>query len=97
MAGTLTLENQLRRALDESEFVLHYQPKVSLASGKVTGVEALIRWNDPRTGLVPPGKFIPHPGGNRPDPRGRALGAAPGARRLPALAGRGTAPPCASR
>mgnify|MGYP001560516477 FL=1 len=59
VAGKLTLENQLRRALDNGEFVLHYQPKVSLASGKVTSAEALIRWNDPRTGLVPPGRFIP--------------------------------------
>jgi diguanylate cyclase (GGDEF)-like protein len=59
VAGKLTLENQLRQALDRGEFVLHYQPKVSLASGKVTSVEALIRWNDPRTGLVPPGRFIP--------------------------------------
>jgi len=59
VAGKLTLENQLRQALDKEEFVLHYQPKVSLVSGKVTGAEALIRWNDPRTGLVPPGRFIP--------------------------------------
>jgi diguanylate cyclase (GGDEF)-like protein/PAS domain S-box-containing protein len=59
VAGTLTLENQLRQALDRSEFVLHYQPKVNLASGKLTGAEALIRWNDPSTGLVPPGRFIP--------------------------------------
>ena len=59
VAGNLTLENQLRQALDNGEFVLHYQPKVNLASGKVTGAEALIRWNDPRTGLVPPGRFIP--------------------------------------
>jgi diguanylate cyclase (GGDEF)-like protein/PAS domain S-box-containing protein len=59
VAGTLTLENQLRQALDKEEFVLHYQPKVSLASGRLTGAEALIRWNDPRTGLVPPGEFIP--------------------------------------
>jgi EAL domain-containing protein (putative c-di-GMP-specific phosphodiesterase class I) len=59
VARTLTLENQLRQALDQGEFVLHYQPKVSLASGKLTGAEALIRWNDPRTGLVPPGRFIP--------------------------------------
>ena len=59
MAGTLTLENQLRRALDENQFVLHYQPKIDLVSSRVTGLEALIRWNDPRTGLVPPGKFIP--------------------------------------
>jgi diguanylate cyclase (GGDEF)-like protein/PAS domain S-box-containing protein len=59
MAGRLTLENQLRQALDNDEFVLHYQPKVSFASRKLTGAEALIRWNDPRTGLVPPGRFIP--------------------------------------
>jgi len=56
---TLTLENQLRQALDRQEFVLHYQPKVNLASGEVCGAEALIRWNDPRSGLVPPGRFIP--------------------------------------
>jgi EAL domain-containing protein (putative c-di-GMP-specific phosphodiesterase class I) len=59
VAGKLTLENQLRQALDREEFVLHYQPKVSFASGKLTGAEALIRWNDPHTGLVPPGRFIP--------------------------------------
>ena len=59
MADKLTLENQLRQALDNEEFVLHYQPKVNLASGKLTSAEALIRWNDPRTGLVPPGRFIP--------------------------------------
>jgi diguanylate cyclase (GGDEF)-like protein len=59
VAGKLTLENHLREALGKGEFVLHYQPKVNLASGKLTGAEALIRWNDPRTGLVPPGRFIP--------------------------------------
>ncbi len=59
VAGKLTLENQLRQALERGEFVLHYQPKVSLASGKLTGAEGLIRWNDPRTGLVPPANFIP--------------------------------------
>ncbi len=59
VAAKLTLENQLRQAIDNEEFVLHYQPKVNLASGKVSGAEALIRWNDPRSGLVPPGKFIP--------------------------------------
>ncbi|MEO8135206.1 MAG: EAL domain-containing protein [Betaproteobacteria bacterium] len=59
VAGRLTLENQLRQALDREEFVLHYQPKLSLETGKVIGAEALIRWNDPRTGLVPPGQFIP--------------------------------------
>lgn len=54
----LTLENQLQQALDNGEFVLHYQPKINLANGKLTGAEALIRWNDPRTGLVPPARFI---------------------------------------
>ncbi len=58
IASTLSLENQLRQALDEDQFVLHYQPKVNLASGKLCGAEALIRWNDPRTGLAPPGRFI---------------------------------------
>jgi diguanylate cyclase (GGDEF)-like protein/PAS domain S-box-containing protein len=58
VAGKLILENQLRQALDKGEFVLHYQPKVNFVSGKVTSAEALIRWNDPRTGLVPPGQFI---------------------------------------
>ncbi len=58
-AEKLTLENQLRYALDRQEFVLHYQPKTGLTSGKLTSAEALIRWNDPRTGLVPPSRFIP--------------------------------------
>jgi diguanylate cyclase (GGDEF)-like protein/PAS domain S-box-containing protein len=57
--ANLTLENQLRQALDNEEFVLYYQPKVNLASGTMTSAEALIRWNDPRTGLVPPARFIP--------------------------------------
>jgi diguanylate cyclase (GGDEF)-like protein/PAS domain S-box-containing protein len=54
-----SLESQLRDAIDNEEFVLHYQPKVNLVSGKLTGAEALIRWNDPRRGLVPPAEFIP--------------------------------------
>ena len=59
VAGRLTLENQMRQALDREQFTLYYQPKVSIATGKLTGAEALIRWNDPTTGLVPPARFIP--------------------------------------
>nr|WP_315205584.1 EAL domain-containing protein [uncultured Albidiferax sp.] len=57
--GKLTLENRLRQALEKEEFVLYYQPKIELHTGKLTGAEALIRWNDPRIGLVQPGEFIP--------------------------------------
>jgi diguanylate cyclase (GGDEF)-like protein/PAS domain S-box-containing protein len=59
VAARLTMENQLRQALERGEFELYYQPKINIASGKVVSAEALIRWNDPRTGLVPPGQFIP--------------------------------------
>jgi diguanylate cyclase (GGDEF)-like protein/PAS domain S-box-containing protein len=59
VAGHLTLETQLRQALERQEYVLHYQPKVNLASGRLASAEALIRWNDPRTGIVLPGRFIP--------------------------------------
>ncbi len=59
VAESLTLENKLRSALDRGQFVLYYQPKVSLRERKVVGLEALIRWNDPELGLVPPARFIP--------------------------------------
>ena len=55
----LTLENQLRNALENKEFVLHYQPQLDLQEGKIVGVEALIRWNNPEQGLVSPARFIP--------------------------------------
>jgi diguanylate cyclase (GGDEF)-like protein/PAS domain S-box-containing protein len=55
----LALESKLRRALEEEQFVLHYQPKVSIDTRRITGLEALIRWEDPDSGLVPPNHFIP--------------------------------------
>jgi diguanylate cyclase (GGDEF)-like protein/PAS domain S-box-containing protein len=53
------IESALRGALGRGEFVLHYQPKMQIDSGRWTGVEALIRWNRPGHGLVSPGQFIP--------------------------------------
>lgn len=55
----LVLEGELRQAIERQEFVLHYQPKVSLRCRKLAGFEALVRWNHPRRGLVAPGEFIP--------------------------------------
>jgi predicted signal transduction protein with EAL and GGDEF domain len=59
VAGRLSLENQLRQALERKEFALFYQPKMNILSGEITGAEALLRWNDPLTGLVSPNRFIP--------------------------------------
>lgn len=55
----LRLSNDLRRALEQNEFVLHYQPQIDLISNRVTGIEALIRWQHPMQGLVSPMVFIP--------------------------------------
>jgi diguanylate cyclase (GGDEF)-like protein/PAS domain S-box-containing protein len=55
---TLSLESNLRRALDRNEFLLYYQPKVSVADGHIVGTEALLRWQHPERGLVAPGEFI---------------------------------------
>jgi EAL domain-containing protein (putative c-di-GMP-specific phosphodiesterase class I) len=57
--GRLELENDLRRAIEEDEFVVHYQPIVSLQTGAVWGMEALVRWEHPERGLLDPGEFVP--------------------------------------
>jgi diguanylate cyclase (GGDEF)-like protein/PAS domain S-box-containing protein len=54
-----TVEADLRAAVERQEFVLHYQPKVNLRTGAITGVEALVRWMHPARGVVPPAEFIP--------------------------------------
>ncbi|MFL6655849.1 MAG: EAL domain-containing protein [Sulfurifustis sp.] len=55
----LTLEVNLRRALEQNEFSLHYQPQLDLRTGAITGVEALLRWQNPALGAIPPAQFIP--------------------------------------
>jgi len=55
----LAMENGLRRALDRNEFVVYYQPKVNMNTGKIIGMEALVRWQIPGRGLILPGDFIP--------------------------------------
>ena len=55
----LQLENDLRKAITREEFILHYQPIVSLNNNKMTGFEVLVRWRHPEKGLVSPGDFIP--------------------------------------
>jgi diguanylate cyclase (GGDEF)-like protein len=59
VAQRLALENKLRLAMEREEFVLHYQPKVDIESRRIASVEALIRWQSPELGLVPPMQFIP--------------------------------------
>ncbi|MBL8660373.1 MAG: EAL domain-containing protein [Rhodospirillales bacterium] len=59
VVSRLEIETQLRHALDRGEFVVHYQPIVTLKNQRIAGFEALVRWNHPSRGLVPPSEFIP--------------------------------------
>jgi diguanylate cyclase (GGDEF)-like protein len=59
LARRVGMEHRLRTALEEQQFVLHYQPKVTLRTGKIAGAEALLRWNDPENRLIAPAIFLP--------------------------------------
>ncbi|MGH8294877.1 MAG: EAL domain-containing response regulator [Steroidobacteraceae bacterium] len=59
VADRLALERRLRTALDGNQFLLHYQPKVSIATGELVGAEGLLRWKDPQCGVVGPAVFLP--------------------------------------
>ena len=88
----MILEAKLRRALEQGEFVLHYQPQISLQTDEVVGFEGVVRWQEPELGLVGARRVHPAGRGDRPDPAARRLdrarGVPPGrglarARRLP--------------
>lgn len=55
----LTLEDDLRQGLKQEQFMVYYQPKFDLRSGRISGVEALLRWRHPEKGMIPPDQFIP--------------------------------------
>ncbi len=59
MRARVTLERDLRRALTRNEFELHYQPQLDILTGRMVGMEALVRWRHPEQGMIPPGRFIP--------------------------------------
>jgi diguanylate cyclase (GGDEF)-like protein len=59
LAARLALEHRLRGALDNQQFRLYYQPKIAIATGQIEGVEALLRWDDPKRGIVSPTEFLP--------------------------------------
>ncbi|MEZ4128519.1 EAL domain-containing protein, partial [Salmonella enterica] len=59
LLSRMQLEHAMRQALDQGHFAVHYQPQVEMATGRIVGAEALLRWNDPVMGTVSPGVFIP--------------------------------------
>ena len=87
-----SIEESLRRALERQEFAVHYQPKVDLRTGAITGAEALLRWTHPVRGPVPPGAIHSGCGRLRPHSADRQLGPSRGLPAGPGLAGCGPAP-----
>jgi diguanylate cyclase (GGDEF)-like protein len=59
LAARLAVEHRLRGALENDQYILYYQPKIDIASGRLEGVEALLRWEDPERGIISPGEFLP--------------------------------------
>ncbi len=59
VSNRLSLENSLRKAMEEGQLLLHYQPQIELSTGQIVGVEALLRWRHPERGFIPPLEFIP--------------------------------------
>ena len=95
-ADSLTLVSELRRAIDEGQLVLHYQPQATLADGHVRSIEALVRWQHPTHGLLYPDRFLPLAEPTDVDRQAHALGAQDRARGC-SRARRPAAGTCASR
>ena len=91
LARRIGMEHRLRTALEDGQFELHYQPKVGLRTGKITGVEALLRWRDPENGLTAPRDFSAAARVGRPDDGDRRMGTEAGGCGLPRLAPHGLA------
>ncbi len=83
----LALDRELRRALEEEQFVLHYQPQLDLRANRIVGAEALLRWVHPERGLVAPGAVHQFRRGDRPDRAHRRVGARRRVRPVHRLAG----------